>query len=68
VPSAVHIELGTVATAVDDVPPGPAVLMCGHGERAMTAASILTRHGRTDIAVLGGGPEDWARVTGRRLE
>ena len=68
VPAAVHIELGRVPDAVDDVPPGPVTVMCGHGERAMTAASILAARGRSDVAVLAGGPEDWARVTGRALE
>jgi len=67
-PAAVHIELGCVPDAVGDVPPGPVTVMCGHGERAMTAASILSARGRADIAVLAGGPEDWARVTGRALE
>ncbi|HTK16279.1 MAG TPA: MBL fold metallo-hydrolase [Acidimicrobiia bacterium] len=68
VPAAVHIELGRVPDAVDDVPPGPVTVMCGHGERAMTAASILAASGRADVAVLVGGPDDWARVTGRALE
>jgi rhodanese-related sulfurtransferase len=36
------------------------VVMCGHGERAATAASLLERAGRTDISVLVGGPDDWA--------
>ena len=53
--------------AVNDVPPGPVTMMCGHGERAMTAASILTASGRADVSVLAGGPEDWAKVTGRDL-
>jgi len=68
IPAAVHIELGGVPDAVDDVPPGPVTMMCGHGERAMTAASILEARGRADVAVLAGGPEDWARATGRTLE
>ncbi|MEP6800119.1 MAG: rhodanese-like domain-containing protein [Lapillicoccus sp.] len=42
--------------------------MCGHGERAMTAASILHRAGRTEVAVLDGGPADWAQAAGRPLE
>ncbi len=67
VPGAVHIELGRVPDAVDDVPPGPVTVMCGHGERAMSAASILTARGRADVAVLAGGPED-LRVTGRVVE
>jgi hydroxyacylglutathione hydrolase len=41
--------------------------MCGHGERAMTAATLLERAGRRDIAVLAGGPDDWAAATGLRL-
>jgi len=68
IPAAVHIELGRVPDAVDDVPPGPVRMMCGHGERAMTAASILVARGRADVAVLAGGPEDWASATGRTLE
>ncbi len=43
-------------------------LMCGHGERAMTAASILAAAGRPDLAVAVGGPADWAAATGRNLE
>jgi hypothetical protein len=29
---------------------------CGHGERAMTAASLLARSGRRDVAVFKGAP------------
>jgi hydroxyacylglutathione hydrolase len=42
--------------------------VCGHGERAATAASLLERAGHTGVAVLPGGPPDWAQTTGRRLE
>ena len=51
-----------------DLPPGPTVVMCGHGERAMSAASLLERAGRRDVAVLDGGPDDWAEATGQALE
>ena len=68
VPGAHHIELGEVLTRVDDLPPGPMVVMCGHGERAMTAASLLTRAGHRDVAVLDGGPQSWAEATGKPLE
>jgi hypothetical protein len=34
----------------------------------MTAASLLQRAGRRDLAVLDGGPDDWAASTGRNLE
>jgi len=67
VPGAVHLELGGLPDATDDLPSGPVTMMCGHGERAMTAASILAAHGRTDVSVLAGGPDDWATTTGRAL-
>ena len=64
VPGASHIELGDLAAAALA---GPVVTMCGHGERAMTAASILERGGHPVVGVLDGGPEDWAEATGRAL-
>jgi hydroxyacylglutathione hydrolase len=42
-------------------------VMCGHGERAMTGASVLERAGRDDLAVLAGGPTAWATASGRAL-
>jgi hydroxyacylglutathione hydrolase len=66
VPHSHHIELGALAGA--DLPPGPLAVMCGHGERAATGASVLERAGRRDLGVLLGGPDDWAGATGRRLE
>ena len=42
--------------------------MCGHGERAMGAASLLERAGHRNLTVLEGGPDDWAAATGRTLE
>ncbi|MEU0086182.1 MBL fold metallo-hydrolase [Streptomyces sp. NPDC006274] len=65
VPGAVHLELGGLSAAAD-VPHGP-VVACGHGERAMTAASLLERAGHTDVAVLDGGPADYTAAHGRRL-
>ncbi|WP_043661630.1 MBL fold metallo-hydrolase [Nocardia thailandica] len=67
VPAARHIELGTLATHLSEVPAGPVAVMCGHGERAMTAASILERHGRTDIRILEGSPADYAAALGQHL-
>jgi hydroxyacylglutathione hydrolase len=40
--------------------------MCGHGQRAMTAASILQRTDRA-VQVLMDGAQDWATATGRAL-
>jgi 3-mercaptopyruvate sulfurtransferase SseA len=42
--------------------------MCGHGERAMTGASLLERAGRRDLTVLLGGAGDWSKSTGRPLQ
>lgn len=67
-PGAGHVELGALPHRVGDVPTGPLVVMCGHSERAMGAASVFERAGRTDVTVLDGGPQDWAEATGRTLE
>lgn len=66
VPAAVHIELGSLASQVRQVSQG-AVVACGHGERAMTAASVLERAGHGDLAVLDGGPADFAAAHGQQL-
>jgi hydroxyacylglutathione hydrolase len=66
IPGAVSVELGTLAAA-DDLVPGPLAVMCGHGERAMTGASLLERNGRTGLAVVVGGPDEWAAIPGNRL-
>jgi hydroxyacylglutathione hydrolase len=67
-PGARNIELGTLTSQAARVAGRPVVTMCGHGERAVTAASVLERAGRTAVAVLPGGPPDWADATGLRLE
>ncbi|MGH9222519.1 MAG: MBL fold metallo-hydrolase [Acidimicrobiales bacterium] len=58
VPGALNVELGATAEQAATLPSGPLTVMCGHGERAMSAASILAARGRTDLAVLVGGPGD----------
>jgi rhodanese-related sulfurtransferase len=65
-PGAAHVELGSLAAAGADLDPGALTVMCGHGQRAMTAASLLGAHGRIGISVAAGGPDDWA-ATGRPL-
>ncbi|MDX3246506.1 MBL fold metallo-hydrolase [Streptomyces sp. ME18-1-4] len=67
IPGAVAIELGELPDRSGEAPAG-AVVHCGHGERAMTAASLLQRCGHQDLAVLDGGPDDWAKATGRSLQ
>ena len=54
-------------SAADRLPDDPTVVMCGHGERAAGAASLLERAGHHDLAILVGGPDDWAAATGQPL-
>jgi len=68
VPGARNIELGSLAARIPDLPTGPLLVMCGHGERAMSAASVLERAGRTGVSILAGGPADWAQASRRELE
>jgi hydroxyacylglutathione hydrolase len=65
-PGATNVELGALANAA--VPDGPVTLICGHGERAMSGASILEAGGARDVRVVVGGPDDWAKATGETLE
>jgi glyoxylase-like metal-dependent hydrolase (beta-lactamase superfamily II) len=67
-PHAHLIELGELADNADRLPDGPTTVMCAHGERATTAASLLERAGRRDLSILDGGAQDWANATGRGLE
>ena len=60
-PGARHIELGAIPSEIAELDGGGSVtVMCGHGERAMTGASLLAGAGRSDVAVAVGGPDDWA--------
>jgi rhodanese-related sulfurtransferase len=61
-----NVELGDVATTA--LPDGPLTTMCGHGERAATAASLLARAGHHDVRVFVGGPDDWSAATGIALQ
>jgi hydroxyacylglutathione hydrolase len=66
-PGAVTVELGALQGAADRLPDRPLTVMCAHGERAMTGASLLARAGRHDLRVLRGGAPDWSAATGRPL-
>jgi glyoxylase-like metal-dependent hydrolase (beta-lactamase superfamily II)/rhodanese-related sulfurtransferase len=65
VPGAVNIELGALSRT--DLAKRAVTLMCGHGERAMTGATLLSARGHHDVTVLGGGPGDWVARTGGQL-
>jgi hydroxyacylglutathione hydrolase len=68
-PGALAIELGAFGEGrpTAELPKGPITVMCGHGERATTAASLLARAGHDDLRVARGGPHDWQRSTGQAL-
>jgi hydroxyacylglutathione hydrolase len=66
VPGSINIELGALAEA--NLTAGPMTVMCGHGERAMTGASILSAHRDDHLVVLDGGPDTWSAAIGRSLE
>ena len=61
IPGARHVELGSLARAAATLPPGPLTIYCGHGERAMSAASLLEAQGRQNLAVIEGGFEVWEK-------
>ena len=64
VPGAIHVELGEVGA--HSPVPGGAVIHCGHGQRAMTAASVFRRQGIASIAVTTAGPQEIAAVRAGR--
>ncbi|MGQ0842110.1 MBL fold metallo-hydrolase [Actinokineospora sp.] len=68
IPHASHVELGDLARA--GVPTGPITVMCAHGQRSMTAASLLSaRRGSTaGLTVLRDSAEHWSAHTGHRLQ
>ena len=63
VPGALHVELGALTQPTDGIPDTSLLVHCGHGERAMSAASLLARAGHTDVAVLAGGPGELGVLT-----
>ena len=68
-PSAAHIELGALKRS--ELPTDrPVAVMCAHGQRSMTGASLIARHrGRTDnLAVFTGSTEQWSQHTGQHPE
>ena len=65
IPGALNVELAELGAA--ELPEGPLTIMCGHGERAMTGASILSSIDDREISVLAGGPDTWAEATGLSL-
>jgi len=67
-PGAQLIELGSLADQVSGIPAGPVMVMCSHGERATSGASLLERAGRRDLSILDGDAQDWAKAARRSLD
>jgi rhodanese-related sulfurtransferase len=51
-----------------ELPVGTLTIMCGHGERAMTAAGLITATRHHDLVVLDGGPDTWSTAAQIPLE
>lgn len=64
VPGAALVELGSLRARTAELATEPVTVMCGHGERAATAASLLERAGGNS-SVFVGGIRDWSRAVGR---
>lgn len=65
VPGATHVELARLAAGFDALA-GQALVHCGHGQRAMTAASLIRRRSEEQVLVTASGPAAIARAIGAR--
>jgi rhodanese-related sulfurtransferase len=57
VPGAVNIPMEQVESRMEDLPPGPLVLICESGKRAEIVAGWLS--GRSEVTLLEGGTRAW---------
>jgi glyoxylase-like metal-dependent hydrolase (beta-lactamase superfamily II)/rhodanese-related sulfurtransferase len=66
IPHAIHIELGALPARASSVPAVPLTVMCAHGQRSMTAASLIARaRGTTSgLGVFTGSAQQWSAATG----
>jgi hydroxyacylglutathione hydrolase len=63
IPGARHIPMGYVLRHLDQLPrAGRIVVQCGSGARALLVASLLQKHGYTDVLNLRGGIDAWRRA------
>ena len=68
-PGATNVELGQLTDPSASPCPRDRWSRCaGTANAPPRGASLLERAGRTDVAVLPGGPGDWATATGRAVE
>jgi hydroxyacylglutathione hydrolase len=66
VPGATLVELGSLTPQAGDMASEAVTVMCAHGERATTAASLLERAGGAP-SVFVGGSRRWSRALGKPL-
>jgi hydroxyacylglutathione hydrolase len=61
VPRAMHISSGRLRAKIADVPKGKQLLvMCAGGDRSVSAASVLSSLGFTDVINVSGGFDEWS--------
>lgn len=61
-PGALHIPVELLAARQGEIPRGrPVVVQCQGGARSAIAASVLLRHGISDVIDLRGGYDEWRR-------
>jgi glyoxylase-like metal-dependent hydrolase (beta-lactamase superfamily II)/rhodanese-related sulfurtransferase len=60
VPNSISIPLNQLAGRIDELPTDrPLLVYCGGGYRSSIAASLLQRHGFTDVSEIAGGMTAW---------
>src|SRR5581483_5994641 len=62
-PDSVLVPLNELAARADEVRPEPGALLvvyCHHGMRSQSAAALLERLGRANVASLAGGIDAWS--------
>ena len=64
VTGAIHVELGDIVAQTTQLE-GDIQLHCGHGQRAMSAASLLEQAGVETLAVITGGPREISAALAR---
>ncbi len=61
VPGARNVPLSELARRIAEIEDRPLAVICAGGYRSSAAASLLARHGLTDLRNVAGGTEAWIR-------
>jgi hydroxyacylglutathione hydrolase len=63
IPGALHIHLGQIAQRLREIPDDePLAVQCSSGTRSQMVASILHKHGYTNIVNMAGGLDAWKKA------